>query len=232
MLEMLKAIAKEFKTYLRAYRLVLKDRRTPILAKVLLGAAVGYALMPFDLIPDFIPVIGHLDDIIIVPGLVYLALKLIPKELIEECRAKERSIVKILFVCVENSCRSQMAEGFARMYGKVKIEVFSAGSRSSGKVNQTAVEVMKEIGIDIGKQGSKGFDALPYKEFDLLITMGCGDECPFVPAKKRIDWQIRDPKGQSIEVFREVRDLIKEKVLILLLQEFQLQDDIKNSTSS
>lgn len=139
---------------------------------------------------------------------------------------------RIVFVCVENSCRSQMAEGFGRYYGAERVECFSSGSRPSGKVNQTAVEVMKEIGIDVSKQGSKGFDALPYEEFDLLITMGCGDECPFVPVKKRIDWQIRDPKGQSIEVFREVRDQIKEKVLNLLLQEFQLQDDIKNSTSS
>ena len=139
-------------------------------------------------------------------------------------------MVKIVFVCVENSCRSQMAEGFAKVFGKGRVEAFSAGSRPSGKINQTAVEVMKEIGVDISKQGSKGFDALPYKEFDLLITMGCGDECPFVPAKKRIDWQIRDPKGQSIEVFREVRDQIREKVLNLLSHE--LQHDFKNSTSS
>lgn len=88
MLDELKSVGRKFKTDLKVYRLVLKDRRTPILAKVLLGAAVGYALMPFDLIPDFLPVIGHLDDVIIVPGLVYVALKLIPKELVEECRAR------------------------------------------------------------------------------------------------------------------------------------------------
>lgn len=90
MLERLKGIAKELKTHLRVYRLVLKDKRTPLLAKILLGVAIGYALMPFDIIPDFLPVIGHLDDIIIVPGLVYLALKLVPNEIVEECRAKER----------------------------------------------------------------------------------------------------------------------------------------------
>lgn len=124
-------------------------------------------------------------------------------------------MVRIVFVCVENSCRSQMAEGFARYYGTGKAECFSSGSRPSGKVNETAVQVMKEIGIDISKQDSKGFDALPYKEFDVLVTMGCGDECPFVPAKKRSDWKIRDPKGMPIEFFREVRDEIKEKVLEL-----------------
>lgn len=125
-------------------------------------------------------------------------------------------MVKIVFVCIENSCRSQMAEGFAMFYGKGKIEAFSAGSRASGKVNETAVQVMKEVGIDISSQPSKGFDDLPYKEFDIVVTMGCGDECPVIAAKKRIDWQIRDPKGKSIEIFREVRDEIKQRVLELI----------------
>jgi len=123
---------------------------------------------------------------------------------------------KIVFVCVENSCRSQMAEGFARFYGKGRVEAYSAGSKPSGRVNETAVQVMKEVGIDISSQESKGFDALPDREFDMVVTMGCGDECPLVPAKRRIDWKIRDPKGKSIEIFREVRDEIKEKVLELI----------------
>ncbi len=216
MLDKLKSVGRHFKTDLKVYRLVLKDNRTPLLAKVLLGAAVGYALMPFDLIPDFLPVIGHLDDVIIVPGLIYMALKLIPKELIDECRAKERSMVKILFVCIENSCRSQMAEGFARFYGKGRIEAFSAGSRPSDRVNETAVQIMKEAGIDISAQPSKGFDSLPSGEFNIVVTMGCEDECPFVPALSRIDWKIRDPKGRPIEFFREVREEIKEKVLKLI----------------
>lgn len=125
-------------------------------------------------------------------------------------------MTKVLFVCIENSCRSQMAEGFARFYGKGGIEAYSAGSRPSGKVNETALQVMKEVGIDISSQPSKGFEALPYKEFDVVVTMGCGDECPFVPAKKRIDWQIRDPKCKPIEFFAEVRDEIKGKVLELI----------------
>lgn len=109
-----------------------------------------------------------------------------------------------------------MAEGFARFYGRNKVEAFSAGSRASGKVNETAVQVMKEAGIDISSQASKGFEDLPYREFDMVVTMGCGDECPFVPAKKRIDWKIRDPKDQSFELFREVRDEIKVRVLELV----------------
>jgi len=127
-------------------------------------------------------------------------------------------MIRMLFVCVENSCRSQMAEGFARFYGKERIEAFSAGSRPSGRVNEMAIEVMKDAGIDISSHLSKGFDALPHKEFDVVVTMGCGDECPFVPAKRRIDWQIRDPKGKPVEFFREVRDEISIKVQSLLAE--------------
>jgi uncharacterized membrane protein YkvA (DUF1232 family) len=85
-LHRLKNIGRAFKRELRVYRLVLKDPRTPKSAKVLLGLAVGYTLLPFDLIPDFIPIIGHIDDVLIVPGLVFFALKLIPPEIVEECR--------------------------------------------------------------------------------------------------------------------------------------------------
>lgn len=132
--------------------------------------------------------------------------------------------MKLIFVCVENSCRSQIAEGFARYYGKEMflrgkgeaISVQSAGSRPSGIVNPMAVDVMKEKGIDISNQKSKGLDTLPRDNFDFVVTMGCGDECPTVSARKRIDWQIKDPKGASIEVFREVREEIEKKVLELL----------------
>lgn len=86
----LKSVVRDFKRELAVYRLVLADARTPRLAKILLGAAVGYLLLPFDLIPDFIPLIGQLDDLLIVPGLVILALRLIPAEIVEDCRAKVR----------------------------------------------------------------------------------------------------------------------------------------------
>ena len=105
-----------------------------------------------------------------------------------------------------------MAEGFAKFYGRDKIEVFSAGSNPSGKVDQIAIEVMKEKGIDISSQRSKGFNDLPYKSFDYVITMGCGDVCPFVPAKERIEWEIEDPKEKQKEKFREIRDKIENKV--------------------
>jgi arsenate reductase len=123
---------------------------------------------------------------------------------------------KILFVCIENSCRSQMAEGFARKLAHGRIEVYSAGSKPWGKVNEMAIEVMKEAGIDISQQRSKGFEEIGEKAFDYVITMGCGDVCPFVPAKKRIEWDITDPQGKLIESFRETRDIIKKKVLELI----------------
>lgn len=119
---------------------------------------------------------------------------------------------KVLFICVENSCRSQMAEGFAQALGKDRIEPYSAGSRPGGSVNPDAVRVMKEIGIDISGQRSKGFYDLGAKDFDYVITMGCRDTCPFVPAGKHIDWQIEDPKDKGEDFFRKTRNLIKEKV--------------------
>ncbi len=111
-------------------------------------------------------------------------------------------MTKILFVCVENSCRSQMAEGFAKKLGQGKIEAFSAGSSPSGEVEQMAIQVMRESGIDISTQRSKGFEHLREKSFDYVITLGCKNACPFVPAKERIEWDVSDPKGKSIEFFR------------------------------
>jgi protein-tyrosine-phosphatase len=123
---------------------------------------------------------------------------------------------KILFVCVENSCRSQMAEGFAKALGGLKFEAYSAGSNPSGKVNPEAIKVMRQIGIDISTAKSKGFNELAVKEFDYVVTMGCKDICPFVPAKKHIDWEIEDPKGKGEEFFRKTRDQIKEKIESLI----------------
>ena len=94
---------------------------------------------------------------------------------------------KLLFVCVENSCRSQIAEAFARIYGGDSVEAFSAGSRPSGVVNRKAIESMKEIGYDLSTHESKSLDNLPDIEWDFVITMGCGDECPLARAKQRED---------------------------------------------
>ena len=120
---------------------------------------------------------------------------------------------KVLFVCVENSCRSQIAEGFAKHLGKDILEVYSAGSKPSGKVNPIAIQVMRESNIDISKQKSKGFNDLAIKKFDYVITLGCQDICPFVPADKHIEWEIADPKDKDIAFFRKIRDEIKDKII-------------------
>ena len=123
---------------------------------------------------------------------------------------------RMVFVCVENSNRSQMAEAFARIHGNGKVEAFSAGSRPSGRVNPKAVEAMQELGYDLSRHRSKSLDDLQELEFDFAITMGCGDQCPLIRAKQREDWRIPDPRDMSPDQFRAVRDLIEAKVKELL----------------
>ena len=122
----------------------------------------------------------------------------------------------VLFVCVENSNRSQMAEAFARMHGAGRVEAASAGSRPSGMVNPKAVAAMKELGYDLAEHRSKGLDDFNGRNIDVAVTMGCGDECPLVLAGQRVDWKIPDPRDMTPEEFRRVRDLIERKVKDLL----------------
>jgi protein-tyrosine-phosphatase len=126
------------------------------------------------------------------------------------------SVKRLLFVCVENSNRSQMAEAFARMYGAGRVEAASAGSRPSGRVNPKAVEAMKELGYDLAAHASKGLDDFNGRHVDVAVTMGCGDECPLVLADRRVDWRIPDPRDMTPAEFRGVRDLIGRKVKDLL----------------
>jgi arsenate reductase len=119
---------------------------------------------------------------------------------------------RVLFVCVENSNRSQMAEAFARILGGDAVESYSAGSRPSGQINPRAVESMRELGYDLGVHASKSLDDLPDVEFDFVATMGCGDSCPMIQARLREDWAIPDPKHLPPEEYRQVRDLIRDKV--------------------
>ena len=123
---------------------------------------------------------------------------------------------RLLFVCVENSNRSQMAEAFARIHGREDIEPYSAGSRPSGKINPKAIEAMREVGYDLLQHQSKSLSEIPDLEYDFVATMGCGDECPFVRAKQREDWNIPDPKEMPPDEFRKVRDLIETRIKELL----------------
>jgi len=123
---------------------------------------------------------------------------------------------RVLFVCVENSCRSQIAEAFARQHGAGRIEAYSAGSKPSGSVHPKAAEYMREVGYHLAGQRSKSLTEIPEIEYDVAVTMGCGDECPMVRAKRREAWDIPDPKTMPSEEFRGVRDLIENKVMNLL----------------
>lgn len=124
---------------------------------------------------------------------------------------------KLLFVCVENSNRSQMSEAFARILGGENVEAYSAGSKPSGIVNPKAIAAMKELNYDLSKHQSKSLqDVERFAPFDAVVTMGCGDACPWMPAKKFIDWEIPDPKHLPPEEFNKVRDEIKDKIKELL----------------
>lgn len=127
---------------------------------------------------------------------------------------------KFLFVCIENSNRSQMSQAFASMLGGEAVEAFSAGSRPSGIVNPKAIAAMKELDYDLSVHDSKSLDEVKaFAPFDVVVTMGCGDACPWMPAKRFVDWQIPDPKHMEPEAFNQVRDFIREKVAALLREE-------------
>ena len=129
-------------------------------------------------------------------------------------------MIRLLFVCIENSNRSQMAEAFARMHGGADVAAFSAGSRPSGQVNASAVEAMHEVGYDLSRHESKALSEVPSDvPFDVAVTMGCGDECPNIRAARREDWEIPDPRALPPAEFREVRDQIEKSVLDLLAAE-------------
>jgi len=123
---------------------------------------------------------------------------------------------RVLFVCVENARRSQMAQGFAEALGKEKVEVYSAGSSPSSQIDPFVIEVMKEKGIDLSGKRPKSLNDLPPVEMDYLVTMGCEETCPAALTRKIIEWDIPDPKGKTIDFHRKIRDYIEEKVKNLL----------------
>ena len=122
----------------------------------------------------------------------------------------------VLFVCVHNAGRSQMAAGFMRELGQGRVEVLSAGSAPKDSINLVAVEAMAEVGIDIANNAPKVLTPEAVQESDAVITMGCGDVCPFYPGKRYEDWVLEDPAGQGIESVRVIRDDIKLRVEKLL----------------
>ena len=123
---------------------------------------------------------------------------------------------RVLFVCIENACRSQMAEAFAERLAAGRVDACSAGSRPAGSVNPRAVAFMAERGFDLTAQVSKPLSAFEGQTFDAVVTMGCGDACPWLPATRRVDWDLPDPKALPDNEFRAVRDEIERRVQRLL----------------
>ncbi len=124
----------------------------------------------------------------------------------------------VLFVCVHNAGRSQMAAAFLNVLGKGEIEVRSAGSMPAETVNPAVLEALKEVGIDISKEIPKVLTTEAVQESDVIITMGCGDACPIFPGKVYLDWKLEDPAGQGVEAVRPIRDEIKARIENLIAE--------------
>ncbi|MSV36899.1 MAG: heat-shock protein HtpX [Actinobacteria bacterium] len=124
----------------------------------------------------------------------------------------------MLFLCIHNAGRSQMAAGFARELSGDKVLILSGGSEPADKINSVAVEVMKEIGIDISSYVPQKYNDELLNAVDVVVTMGCGDTCPYIPGKRYVDWPLDDPKGQPLDEVRRIRDEIKNRVTELLAQ--------------
>ncbi|MFG2652575.1 arsenate reductase ArsC [Streptomyces sp. NPDC048436] len=128
------------------------------------------------------------------------------------------TLASVLFVCVHNAGRSQMAAGFLNHLAGDRVEVRSAGSLPGDQVNPAAVEAMKEVGVDIADQRPKVLTTEAVQASDYVITMGCGDACPIFPGKKYLDWALEDPAGQGVEAVRPIRDEIKSRIETLIAQ--------------
>jgi len=127
-------------------------------------------------------------------------------------------IASVLFVCVHNAGRSQMAAGFLKEMAGDRIEIRSAGTQPKNEINPVAIEAMAEVGIDISNQTPKVLDDEAVKASDYVITMGCGDECPWFPGKTYLDWVLDDPAGQGLDSVRPIRDKIRELVAALVAE--------------
>jgi arsenate reductase (thioredoxin) len=127
-----------------------------------------------------------------------------------------KTLPKVMFVCVHNAGRSQMAAGFLRHFARGRIVVLSSGTAPAEQINPVAISAMAELGIDIAGEQPKLLTLESVKAADVVITMGCGDSCPVFPGKRYLDWVLDDPAGQPIEFVRSVRDEIRDRVLALV----------------
>ncbi|MGE7439763.1 arsenate reductase ArsC [Kitasatospora sp. NPDC001175] len=128
------------------------------------------------------------------------------------------AVPSVLFVCVHNAGRSQMAAAFLARLGGDRVEVRSAGSAPADIVNPAVVEAMKEVGIDVSAEVPKVLTVEAVQASDVVITMGCGDACPYFPGKQYLDWQLDDPAGQGVDAVRPIRDQIEQRIRGLLAE--------------
>jgi arsenate reductase len=124
----------------------------------------------------------------------------------------------ILFLCIHNAGRSQMAAGFARKFGGAAVTIHSAGSAPGEMLNPAVLEAMDEVGIDISRESPRKLTDEMAEDADVIVTMGCGDACPYYPQKRYVDWDLADPSGQGIDAVREIRDDIESRVRSLLTE--------------
>lgn len=216
----IKERAKKLKTDIPAIFLALKDEETPSSAKIIAAITVAYALSPIDLIPDFVPILGYLDDVILLPALVALTVRLIPKEIMERNRKLAEGLwkngkPKVAFICVHNSCRSQIAEALGKHLASDVFESYSAGTETKPRINQDAVRIMKQLhGIDMEQtQYSKLISDIPNP--DIAISMGCNVGCPFIGRPFDDNWGLEDPTGQSDDKFVQTIKEIEVKIIQL-----------------
>ena len=216
----IKERAKKLKTDIPAIFLALKDEETPSSAKIIAAITVAYALSPIDLIPDFVPILGYLDDVILLPALVALTVRLIPKEIMERNRKLAEGLwkngkPKVAFICVHNSCRSQIAEELGKHLASDVFESYSAGTETKPRINQDAVRIMKQLyGIDMEQtQYSKLISDIPNP--DIAISMGCNVGCPFIGRPFDDNWGLEDPTGQSDDKFVQTIKEIEVKIIQL-----------------
>ncbi|WP_331743136.1 arsenate reductase ArsC (plasmid) [Streptomyces sp. NBC_01136] len=128
------------------------------------------------------------------------------------------AVPSVLFVCVHNAGRSQMAAAFLTHLGGDRVQVRSAGSAPAGTVNPAAVEALREVGIDISAETPKMLTTEAVQTSDVVITMGCGDACPYFPGKRYLDWNLEDPAGQGVEAVRPIRDEIEQRIRGLMVE--------------
>lgn len=216
----IKERTKKLKTDIPAIFLALKDEETPSSAKIIAAITVAYALSPIDLIPDFVPILGYLDDVILLPALVALTVRLIPKEIMERNRKLAEDLwkngkPKVAFICVHNSCRSQIAEALGKHLASDVFESYSAGTETKPRINQDAVRIMKQLyGIDMEQtQYSKLISDIPNP--DIAISMGCNVGCPFIGRPFDDNWGLEDPTGQSDDKFVQTIKEIEVKIIQL-----------------